>query len=321
MLESDAEELRRKVAAVMEYDNAPKTGVQEILDQLQTKTPKTVAVKKCCQTCIFYNPNETCENYLSPLEKYPRKPGDWARIPADQAPSVYCAAWIEAGLAKLLLQGYQPGGIPSQQRRPQVEVPENGLKLFAKLLEAQLPADPKKAEKGSGGGFFSRLFGKPKAETPPPPVEEPWPEMDARLKEILVIVEERRNQEMWPQYRATLFAMDNIAYINSILDRLVQKPDANVAAFFEYVIDSHSYLYRLKFGDAKESGPKTFARILQLLENDSETVRKTALALLNGIARQKMAAAEPPKESMDPNLWREWARTEFANDWKGNLPA
>lgn len=300
MQEQQARALATKVKAATEWK--PKEEPDVLLERLSKERfqRQPTSVRKCCQACIFLNPNDTCENFLPPKHHSKRGPGEWIPIPRQLQGSICCDAWIEVELAKLLLMGSMPGGIAYSRRHPRIEIPPDGSKDFSKYF-ASLPRaeHPRK----------SQLFGRVEKETK-------WPEMDAGLKEILMAVERRGNEEMWSQYQGTLFMMGPVFYVNSILDRLIQKPDSPIKDFLYYVVDTHGYHYKAMFGMAGAKGAETFERIVKLLSDQSKILHDTAMKLL--LAISKNSPIQPPINSDDPDLWREWAKKEFQFSWKPN---
>ena len=300
MRDIDAQKLVEMVRESMEW--SPKEEPDAMLEEINKQDFKRrpIVVKKCCRDCIYLNPNNTCENFRPPNSRPDRETGEWIPLPRQLIDSMYCEAWIEVELAKLVLRGYKPGGIAYGRRQPQVEIPPSGLENFGRYFES-IPQNEHPSEvKSSGQGEDTE-----------------WPEMDARIKEILMIVEQKGNQGMWSQYQGNLFLLGGpISYIKPVLDRLEQKPDSPVKDFFLYVIKTHGSNYYGIFSGAGTNGVKTFDHILTLLNHPSKNIRDISVALL--LAISKNSRKKPPVDSTDPNLWRGWAREEFIF-WKSHL--
>lgn len=301
MLDVDAEELRRMVKEAVEW--SPRDKLSKIEERISRENSRQhpVIVRKCCRQCIFLNPNDTCENFQSPKKIPKRKTGEWIPIPPHLSESIYCEAWIDDQLTKLLLTGGGPSSIAYGRRHPNVEIPHNGLVGFAEHLAS-----------------LSRKEALGRSDIANRGEDIEWPEMDERLRAILLVVEQNGNEEMWSQYQGSLFLMGAVPYINSMLDRLLQKPDSQIARFFEYVIDVHGYHYRGMFSIAGEQGAKTYERIVGLLNHPSKTIQDIAIRLLQTIAEHSYGE-KPPQGSTDPRVWMAWGEKEFPYYWeKGN---
>ena len=217
MINSDAKRLAQMVKKAKEW--TPEHESDKLLEEtckLLKRTSKEnydqIKVKKCCLECVFLNPNDTCENFKSPLFTSKRRQGEWIPIPRNLAESMYCNAWVENQLAKLLVIGYSPSGISHNRLHPQIKVPWNGLLRFFKYLRSQRHGKRLTKHKKASDSYGLK-----------------WPEMDSRLKEILMNVEQRGNKEMWSQYQGTLFLMGPINYVDPILDCLLQNPHSQIA--------------------------------------------------------------------------------------------
>ncbi len=138
MVDADARKLIAMVNAAMEWSpNEMPDTVFEEQDKARSKLQPTV-VEKCCGNCAFWNQDSTCENFQPPKGLPKREEGEWIPISRELRWSIYCDAWIEFELAKLLLMGHSPGGITYSRRHPQLKIPPDGLKHFTKYL-ASIP--------------------------------------------------------------------------------------------------------------------------------------------------------------------------------------
>ena len=298
MREQDALELAARVKAAAEWKP-----VGDDIEVFMEKTDREraerqpVTARKCCRACIFMNPNDTCENFLAPGRQPKREEGEFIPIPRGMQDSLYCEAWIEVELGKLLLRGGGAGGIAYGRRHPRLEIPPKGAGDFAKYFATLSRAESK--PKFSLFGLGSR--------------EPKWGDMDPGLKDILQTVERRGNDKMWSQYQGTLFLMGAPTYISPILDRLSQVPVSRIKDFLEYMIGVHGYHYSAMFGMAGTKGAEAFERIVKLLEQPTNPLHDLALKLLLAISKN---SSNRPSNQEDPNLWREWAKKEYQFSWK-----
>jgi hypothetical protein len=299
MREQDALELAVRVKAATEWKPSEEFGELEENISKERAQRQPTSARKCCRACIFLNANDTCENFLSPGRHPKREPGEWIPIPRQLQDSIYCEAWIEVELGRFLAQGMGPGGIAYSRRHPRIEIPPNGSRDFAAHFASL-------ARKVSPVKFS--LFGLGGKDAK-------WPEMDPGLKDILKTVERRGNEEMWSQYQGTLFMMGPVAYLNPMLDRLIQKPDSRIKDFLDYVIKTHGYHYNAMFGMAGATkGGETFERIVTLLSDPSKDLRDIAMTLLQVLS--KNSSRKPTANLEDPEVWREWAKKEYEFAWK-----
>jgi len=331
MFDEDAKVLAEMARAAVEWRPKAVDVRKDVLGDLDVLSEKLsredaeqhpITVHRCCRECAFLN-IDTCENFRPPRSRQTgklsllfrrlkgeklrpseghseRRPGESIPIPRELQTSIYCEAWIEVELAKLLLMGNGPSGIAYSRRHPRVEIPRAGARGFAEHLAAvRRVEDSKQAESRSADDQ-----------------EIEWPEMDGRLREVLMNVELRGNQEMWSEYQGHLFLMDWMSYINSMFDVLQQKPESPIGRFFKYVIETHGYFYRDKFAEAGERGARTFERVLGFLTNQSLELRETAIELLGAIYEHSYGK-KPPEEPTDQAAWQEWAGREFGHAWTG----
>ncbi|MBN1263018.1 MAG: hypothetical protein JW991_01550 [Candidatus Pacebacteria bacterium] len=303
MINSDAKKLAQMVKKAKEWVpehefNKLLEKTRKLLEESPNKNYGRIKVKKCCWECIFRNPNDTCENFISPMGLRERQQSEWIPIPRDLAELMFCKAWIDKHLARLLLRGYRPSNISHDRLHPKIKLPWNGLWKFSKHLIAQRRGkQPTKHKNASDSQGIK------------------WPEMNSRLKEILVNVGQGGNKEMWSQYQGTLFLMNHLEYIASILNCLLCNPNSRIAEFFQYVIETHGYHYRLKFGEDGATGSELYSHILKLLTHNSDVIRQMALSVLEAIAKGKHGQEEAPKGSSDPEAWKKWAKKEFKYSW------
>lgn len=292
MLESDATRIRELVREAIALEPTME-------DELHRDLTPPESVTKCCATCIFYSQTDFgCENWRPPSSVAPRSSPEWLSIPYELAPKLYCEGWIEVELAELLVQFRQhPKGISWHRRHPTIHTPPNGLAQFTEHLTIRRvhPAAPVV----QGG--------------PPEQPMTDWPEIDARLRELLELVEKGR-KDRWHEYQLTLLTDFGVpGYVPPILERLSQLPDSELGRFLDYCIETHAYHYKREFDNRNdpEWGYDAFKRILVALEDEREQLHSRALAVLHAIANQGREGEnydKAPLGSREPAEWLSWAK-------------
>jgi hypothetical protein len=299
MLDTDAEKLQRMVKDAIQWVVPKGDWMEKDAEKFSKEDARRnpVTARKCCRQCIFLNPNDTCENFQSTKGLPKREQGEWIPISRELSESIYCEAWTEAALAKLLMLGYGPSGIAYARRHPKVDTPHDGLKDFTRYLSS-----------------LSRQASSSQQSIVSHGEDIGWPTMNERLKTVLLNVERYDNREMWPEYGKVAHSLGCIYYVISMLHLLSRNPNSRIAGFFDYMIETDGYSYRYEFGAAKELGPRAYELIVRTLEHPSKVPQNIAAKLLQTIAKYSYSE-KSPEGSTDPNVWREWGKTEFRYDW------
>lgn len=134
MLDKAAKLLDAAVRAAIAW--APKQEPDIMLEDIGSKSAKlhpTVA-QMTCGSCIFLNASGRCENFKAPRGLPARQFREDIPIARELCESMFCTAWLEVELAKLLLLGIDPSRIDYSRRHPEIVTPRDGAKTFAAYL-------------------------------------------------------------------------------------------------------------------------------------------------------------------------------------------
>lgn len=110
-------------------------------DDIKRDFENPIHVRQCCANCCHWQWSKSCRSYIVPdfVNDYPFTDGKLEiNIPAEIAESIYCRAWKDEALVKLLNWGYKPEAIAYYRRHPILTIPWRGEKKFAKYLRMQV---------------------------------------------------------------------------------------------------------------------------------------------------------------------------------------
>lgn len=101
-------------------------------DEVSKEFGEPIRVTKSCRTCFHFNehqglPYAVCADYHDPTASGPNEP---ISIPESLADEVWCESWKEEDLAKLLVRGWEPGGINYHRRHPIITKNPEGARMF-----------------------------------------------------------------------------------------------------------------------------------------------------------------------------------------------
>jgi hypothetical protein len=119
-------------------------------DEVSKEFGDPIRVTKSCRTCFHFNehqghPYAVCADYHDPTASGPNEP---ISIPESLADDVWCESWKEEELTKLLVRGWEPGGIDYHRRHPIITENPDGARMFmTRVLGPALPARSIKTEK------------------------------------------------------------------------------------------------------------------------------------------------------------------------------